>query len=230
MVRGVDRIVISVPELDSAVAEYRLLLGCSPSPPAPGSDPGSSCCFDLNNTRIELTTTGQPRGISGLVLAAEDAPTAPAPVGNGRGLDIRLCGTAASAATGSGAAPSALRVDHLVLRTGDAEGCIELFSRQLGIRLALDQTVPEWGGRMLFFRTGKLTLEVIEPGSDAPARDHFWGIAYQCADIEQTGRQLAQAGVALSGIRTGRKPGTRVMTVKSHCLGIPTLLVEPGTT
>ena len=102
MVKGVDRIVISVPELDSAVAEYRLLLGCSPSPPAPGSDPGSSCCFDLNNTRIELTATGQPGGISGLVLAAEGAPTVPTPVGNDRGLDIRLCGTAASGAAGSG--------------------------------------------------------------------------------------------------------------------------------
>jgi hypothetical protein len=40
---------------------------------------------------------------------------------------------------------------------------------------------------------------------------------------------LAQRGVTLSGIREGRKPGTRVATVKSHCLGIPTLLIEPVT-
>lgn len=230
MVNGVDRIVVSVPELDSAVADYRLLLGCPPLPPLPGSDPATSCCFDLNNTLIELTTTGQPWGIRGLVFVSEGAPTATSIVENSRCLDIRLSGTAAAGATGCGAVPSCLRVDHLVLRTGDAEGCIELFSRRLGIRLALDQTVPEWGGRMLFFRTGKLTLEVIEPGSDAPVRDNFWGIAYQCADIELTARQLAQRGVALSDIRVGRKPGTRVMTVKSHCLGIPTLLLQPGAT
>jgi hypothetical protein len=230
MVKGVDRIVVSVPELDSAAADYSLLLGCAPSPPLPGSDAASSCCFDLNNTRIELTTRGEPWGIRGLVLASGEAAAATETVENSRGLDIGLCGAAAPGVTACGGAPSALRVDHLVLRTGDAEGCIELFSRRLGIRLALDQTVPEWGGRMLFFRTGKLTLEVIEPGSDAPARDSFWGIAYQCADIELTGAQLAQRGVALSSVRAGRKPGTLVMTVKSHCLGIPTLLIQPGVT
>ena len=44
-----------------------------------------------------------------------------------------------------------------------------LFNGELGIRLALDQDVPQWGGRMLFFRTGKLTLEVIANQSADPA-------------------------------------------------------------
>lgn len=79
---------------------------------------------------------------------------------------------------------------------------------------------------MLFFRTGKLTLEVIEPVADKPSRDAFWGIAYRCDDLELTRRQLTGRGVAVSAIRQGRKPGTRVMTVKSHCLDIPTLLLE----
>jgi hypothetical protein len=33
--------------------------------------------------------------------------------------------------------------------------------------------------------------------------------------------------VQLSPVRKGRKPGTLVASVKSHDMGIPTLLVEP---
>jgi hypothetical protein len=223
MVSGVDRIVIAVPELDSGVAEYRQLLGCSPLPGLPQAD---RCCFDLNNTVVELALSDEPPGLRGLVFACGAANPSETSLENSRGLDLRLADASATAAMRAGGAPSDLWVDHLVLRTGDADGCIELFAQQLGIRLALDQNVPEWGGRMLFFRTGKLTLEVIAPNSDAPARDAFWGIAYRCADIEQTSRQLAERGVELSSIRSGRKAGTRVMTVKSHCLGIPTLLIQ----
>ena len=81
---------------------------------------------------------------------------------------------------------------------------------------------------MLFFRTGKLTLEVIESDREQAGSDFFWGIAYQCPNLEEACRELAERGVALSEIRDGRKPGTRVATVKSHCLGIPTLLIEPA--
>lgn len=81
---------------------------------------------------------------------------------------------------------------------------------------------------MVFFRAGKLTLEVIESAREHSADDYFWGIAYQCSNLDQTARLLAQRGVRLTEIRAGRKPGSRVATVKSHSLGIPTLLVQPG--
>ncbi len=125
------------------------------------------------------------------------------------------------------AACSDLSVDHIVLRTLDADACVTFFGEQLGIRLALDKTVPKWGGRMLFFRTGKLTLEVIEADKDRPEKDHFWGVALQCDDIETTSDKLEHRGVALTKVRVGRKAGTRVASVKSHALGIPTLLIEP---
>ena len=80
---------------------------------------------------------------------------------------------------------------------------------------------------MLFFRAGKLTLEVIESRKEATASNTFWGIAYQCQDVDRSTQRLSQAGVLLSGIRDGRKPGTRVATLKSHDLGIPSLLIEP---
>ena len=119
-------------------------------------------------------------------------------------------------------------MDHIVLRTADADACIDLFSVGLGIRLALDKNAPQWGARMLFFRVGKLTLEVVEPAEEKPERDYFWGIAYQCSKLSSTTKKLLEGGVALSEVRIGRKPGTKVATVKSHSLSIPTLLIEPA--
>ncbi|RLA53737.1 MAG: hypothetical protein DRQ65_05885 [Gammaproteobacteria bacterium] len=82
---------------------------------------------------------------------------------------------------------------------------------------------------MLFFRAGKVTLEVIESDREQAGSNFFWGIAYQCSDLEEASREFTGRGVLVSEIRDGRKPGTRVATVKSHCLGIPTLLIEPAT-
>jgi hypothetical protein len=121
-----------------------------------------------------------------------------------------------------------LSVDHVVLRTDDAQACIELFAGELGIRLALDKSAPTWGGRMLFFRAGKLTLEVIESAADAASGNSFWGLAYQCQDLAGLIHTLGGRGVAVSAMREGRKPGTVVATLKSHHLDIPTLLIQPA--
>jgi len=116
----------------------------------------------------------------------------------------------------------------LVLLSNDLDDCIEEFgTHRLGIRLALDKTEPKWGGRMLFFRAGKFTLEIIQNNSsDSQGKDHFWGIAYLCSDIELTIENLQKKDVVLSSIREGRKKGTLVATVKSHNLGLPTLLIQ----
>ena len=116
-----------------------------------------------------------------------------------------------------------------MIQTNDADDCIRLFGEQgLGLRLALDQQVPEWGGRMVFFRMGKMTLELIQNLKKPPAQDFFWGITYLCTDIDSTVARLDEAGVSRSAVRDGRKPGTRVATIKSHCLGLPTLLIGPA--
>jgi catechol 2,3-dioxygenase-like lactoylglutathione lyase family enzyme len=231
MVTGFDRIVIAVPALAGAAGEYRQLLGMEPVPvSAAGESPRAWFC--LPNTVIELVESPVDRAaIEGIVFTATGGGAAENPVANTRGLNLSLCNGEATATAREQhreTLTAQMRVDHLVLRTGDAADCIVLFEQQLGIRLALDKTVPEWGGRMLFFRAGKLTLEVIEPSDELGAADHFWGIAYQCAELEQLARQLAARGVSLSEVRAGRKPGSRVATVKSHGLGIPTLLIEPA--
>ena len=53
-------------------------------------------------------------------------------------------------------------------------------------------------------------------------------MCWRVADIDATHARLAPAGVDVSEVRTGRKPGTRVMTVRNGTCGVPTLLVQPS--
>jgi hypothetical protein len=58
------------------------------------------------------------------------------------------------------------------------------------------------------------------------ARDRLWGMSWRVADIDATRARLVAAGVSVSEVRNGRKPGTKVLTVRNSTCGIPTLLVE----
>ena len=53
--------------------------------------------------------------------------------------------------------------------------------------------------------------------------DRLRGICWRVADIDATQARLTAAGIDVSEVRTGRKPGTRVMTVRSGTCGVPTL-------
>jgi catechol 2,3-dioxygenase-like lactoylglutathione lyase family enzyme len=123
-------------------------------------------------------------------------------------------------------------LDHVVVSSADAAASTALFGEQLGIRLALDRSFPERGLRLLFFRLGGITLEVASPleaGADAEARDRFFGLAYRVPNADAAQRRLAAAGFDVSEVRAGRKPGTRVCTVRRDTCGVPTLLIEPRT-
>lgn len=227
----VDRIVIAVPDLASALAEYECVFAVAP---VEITDPagGHRAWLALANTVIELREQVVPEPLlQGLVFSSMGEGQTERPIENSMALALSLCDGQASREFRAqfGQVPAdRLIVDHIVLRTADADACLSLFGETLGIRLALDKNAPEWGGRMLFFRTGKLTLEVIEAVDHKPESDFFWGIAFQCQDIEHTIDRLSQRGVSVSDLRDGRKPGTRVVTIKSHNLGIPTLLIEPA--
>ena len=116
-------------------------------------------------------------------------------------------------------------VDHVVVNTRSAEAAKTFYGEQLGIRLALEQDVPEWGGTQLFFRASSMSIEVIA-SDKAAEQDALWGLALKTNDIEATHARLSEQGVEISNIRDGRKPGTRVCTAKSHTLCVPTLLIE----
>jgi catechol 2,3-dioxygenase-like lactoylglutathione lyase family enzyme len=227
VITGFDRILIDVPDLDQALADYSTLLGAFQ-----GTEAGA--LLPLRNVGIELRAAPiiDRARIAGLVMVdsatdgTQGSRLVPAP---NRGLHLERVGGSPLRLQGPATSLGITAVDHLVLRTADADDCIRVFGDEgLGMRLALDQLVPEWGGRMLFFRTGKMTLEIIHNHKQPPAQDYFWGITYLCPDLDFTSAQLDAAGVSHSPIRNGRKPGTRVATVKSHALGLPTLLIEPA--
>lgn len=119
------------------------------------------------------------------------------------------------------------RLDHVVINSNDPDGLIELYRDTYGIRLALDQFVEKWGGRMLFFRTNQTTIEAIGIKNDADKPiDTAWGLAWTTKDIKKTHARLVSEGVEISDVKDGRKPNTLVATIKSHTCNIPTLLIE----
>lgn len=127
------------------------------------------------------------------------------------------------------AVTSVTAMDHVVIATATAnpESATALYGARLGLEMALDRSHPDWG-RLIFFRCGDLIVEVVHrPGKDTDAgHDRLWGLSWRVADIEATRVRLVSSGVDVSDVRAGRKPGTRVLTVRNGTCGIPTLLVE----
>jgi catechol 2,3-dioxygenase-like lactoylglutathione lyase family enzyme len=118
-------------------------------------------------------------------------------------------------------------MDHIVVSTGDPEHAAALYGARLGLDMALDRSHPDWG-RLMFFRCGDLIVEIVHrPGAAVdPAHDRLYGMSWRVDNADATRARLASAGIDVSEVRTGRKPGTRVLTVRSSTCGIPTLLVE----
>jgi catechol 2,3-dioxygenase-like lactoylglutathione lyase family enzyme len=119
-------------------------------------------------------------------------------------------------------------MDHVVISTADPERAAALYGARLGLDMALDRSHPDWG-RLMFFRCGDLIVEVVHRPNDAAAdkaHDRLWGLSWRVADIDATRARLVAAGVDVSEVRTGRKPGTRVLSVRDGTCGIRTLLLE----
>ncbi|HWX08285.1 MAG TPA: VOC family protein [Bradyrhizobium sp.] len=125
------------------------------------------------------------------------------------------------------AAAPILGLDHVVVSTQDPERAAALYGARLGLDMALDRSHQDWG-QLMFFRCGDLIVEVVKrpvAGADQ-GHDKLWGLSWRVADIEATRARLATAGIDVSEVRTGRKPGTRVMSVRDGTCGIHTLLLE----
>jgi catechol 2,3-dioxygenase-like lactoylglutathione lyase family enzyme len=129
-----------------------------------------------------------------------------------------------SAAT---AAAPVLALDHIVVSTEDPERAAALYGARLGLDMALDRSHQEWGQLMLF-RSGNLIVELVKrpvAGADQ-THDKLWGLSWRVADIDATRVRLLAAGIDVSEVRAGRKPGTRVVSVRNGACGIHTLLLE----
>lgn len=130
-------------------------------------------------------------------------------------------------------------LDHAVIRTADAEAAIALYRDGLGLRLALDHSFEQWGARLLFFRVGGITVEVaaaLAPDNGdtdgdpfvTPERDRLFGLSFRVRDADGARARLDASGFDVSDVREGRKPGTRVFTVRGGTCGVPTLVLQPA--
>lgn len=124
-------------------------------------------------------------------------------------------------------AESITAIDHVVIGTADPERAAALYGARLGLDMALDRSHPDWG-RLMFFRCGDLIIELVHrpDNTDPNAPDRLRGLCWRVDSIEAMRARLIAANVDVSEVRTGRKPGTRVMTVRSGTCGVATLLVE----
>jgi catechol 2,3-dioxygenase-like lactoylglutathione lyase family enzyme len=205
-------LAFATPDLDSAHAQL-VANGLEPSPISPGFGRDTDTGL-LRRWRSALLPETHTRGV--LVIAIEhEAPDRlpeAVPVGS---RDAIVAG-----------------IDHAVVRTSDADGAIALYRDGLGLRLALDRSFPDWGMRLVFLRVGGVTVELAQPlhePQQPPAGvDAVWGLSWRVPNADAARTRLAEAGLDVSEVRPGRKPGTRVVSVKDGTCGVPTLLVEPA--
>jgi catechol 2,3-dioxygenase-like lactoylglutathione lyase family enzyme len=121
-------------------------------------------------------------------------------------------------------------LDHVVVHTPDAEASRRLYQDGLALRLALDRRAEDRGLRMMFFRVGGVTVEVVGSLDQIPSGeqyDRFGGLAWQVDDIPAAHARMSRQGFDCNEHRPGHKPGTRVFTVKSDTCNVPTLIIGP---
>jgi catechol 2,3-dioxygenase-like lactoylglutathione lyase family enzyme len=119
-------------------------------------------------------------------------------------------------------------LDHVVINTHNPDRASALYGARLGLRMALDRSNPDWDMRLIFFRAGSLTIELAHRLSEGSGNqpDRLWGLSWRVPDIDATHNRLAEAGLAVTSIRPGRRPGTRVFTVRDGTLNTPTLILS----
>ncbi|MEM6705484.1 MAG: VOC family protein [Acidobacteriota bacterium] len=127
-------------------------------------------------------------------------------------------------------------LDHAVVQTVDGDATRRVYEEGLGVRVALDRTFEQWNVRLIFCRLGEVTLEIASRAAESAGEDEelprdgldqLWGFTWRVDDADIAHERMASEGFELSEVREGRRPGTRVFTVRSGTLGIPTLIIEP---
>jgi len=202
-----DSVQIGAADVEAVTTAYRLLFDEEPTPAGR---------FELARGAVEIVP-----GTPGLLSVRFR--------GHSSTRDFHGLPVVMSAEPPAPVAESAVAIDHIVVRTVNAPRAIALWRDAMGLRLALDRIFAERGLRLLFFRTAGVTLEfaAAEPPSvDGEAPDVLYGVSYRVPDVEAWRARLEAAGIDVSPVRPGMRPGTSVVTVRSGTGGVPTLLLQ----
>jgi catechol 2,3-dioxygenase-like lactoylglutathione lyase family enzyme len=249
MISGLDHIAIAAASADAAAQSYEPLLGRRTA----RIDGGGQATFRLANVALALhPLEGRNEGLASLTFAVDDIEKAARLLAQ-RALPARKTDTGvlqidpkathgvsiALGATGKADPASPLAqsteaaavsgLDHVVIRSPNPERAIALYAGRFGLSLRLDRTEPAWGARLIFFRCGDLIIEVVHDlnAGIGDGEDRLWGLSWRVPTIAEAHARLHNAGVEVSDIRTGRRPGTQVFTVKRHTASVPTLVIGP---
>jgi catechol 2,3-dioxygenase-like lactoylglutathione lyase family enzyme len=145
------------------------------------------------------------------------------------GVSIALAERAGRTRTRALGAASVSALDHVVINTTNADRAVALYGARLGLDFRLDRSSPQWGSRLMFFRCGGAVVEIgasLKEGEDHARPDRLSGLAWRVADPDAARGRIAKAGFDVSEVRVGRKPGTKVFTVRSGVPGAPTLMLS----
>lgn len=190
-----------------------------------GTDDAAACSKTLRERGVRATPpqAGEAHDDSGASRTYQAVDLSPRAT---RGIPVLIVerpdfSSLTSSQTSDPAAVHAL--DHVVIRTASIDAAKALYGNALGVRLALERDLH--GTRMLFFRVGGVTLEVVED-TRATDADAFYGAAYRVHDIAAAHQRLTQASFDVSDVRVGHKPGTSVFSVRSRTHGVATLFLH----
>jgi catechol 2,3-dioxygenase-like lactoylglutathione lyase family enzyme len=255
LITGLDHVVIATRDIAAGVAAYETLLDAKAGPVGTPDDVASALVVTRNLT-VELMAPAGPgaarlqaalddggEGLKSLVFATssieplhtryqrvglepeeivtrEGSQSFRANTERTHGVRVFFKQRYDALRPGAGV----LGLDHIVIRTPDTERAAALYGARLGLDMRLDREVM--GRRLMFFRCGDAVVEIVHDETLSDRRDKLWGLSWRVADADRERARLAAAGLNVSEVRAGAKPGTRVFTVRDKTCGVPTLMLE----
>ncbi|HVM97469.1 MAG TPA: VOC family protein, partial [Candidatus Acidoferrales bacterium] len=149
-----DSVQIGAADLPAASRDYALLLGVVPQLRRDGL-----IRFQLKTGAVELIEGAE--GVCSIRFTVDSTWTG-GERGRFNGIDVLFSSPSEepAAATGVGSVEA---IDHVVVQTTKIDRALALWRDKLGLRLALDREFPGRGLRLVFFRSGGITLEIAGP-------------------------------------------------------------------
>jgi catechol 2,3-dioxygenase-like lactoylglutathione lyase family enzyme len=182
----------------------------------------------LDDTRRLLTRRGAPVGEAASLLSTDAWRLAFVDPAATHGVSIALAERSGRFTAKPAADDAVQALDHVVIATANPDRAIALYGARLGLDFRLDRSNPQWGSRLMFFRCGASVVEIGSriggEASDAP--DRLSGLAWRVVDPDAAQARLAKAGFDVSEVRSGRKPGTKIFTIRSGVPGSPTVMLS----